>query len=177
MGDERWAAGVDLGGTKIQIIQVNALGTLGERIRCPTEIDGGAEAIEREIVNAIEALKVKVGSPPMGIGVGLAGQIEPQSGFVFFAPNLKWKDVPFQHNLLRSLGIPVIVTNDVRAATWGEWLYGAGKGCSDLLCIFVGTGVGGGIVTHNQIVSGNSNTAGEVGHMIVKIDGPPLHLR
>jgi glucokinase len=65
------------------------------------------------------------------------------------------------------------VTNDVRAATWGEWLHGAGHGCDDLLCLFVGTGVGGGVVSGGRMLSGCNNTAGEVGHITVDMQGPP----
>ncbi len=66
-----------------------------------------------------------------------------------------------------------MVTNDVRAATWGEWIHGAGKGCDDLVCIFVGTGIGGGVVSGGKLLSGCSNTAAEIGHMTIDLNGPP----
>jgi glucokinase len=111
-------------------------------------------------------------SPPVG-GSGSAGQIDPEHGMVRFAPNLGWHNVPFQSDLAGALGLPVVVTNDVRAATWGEWLHGAGKGCNDLVCLFIGTGIGGGVVSGGKMLSGCSNTAGEVGHMIINLHGPP----
>lgn len=167
-----WTAGVDLGGTKIQVIQVNAFGTIGERLLIPTDVTGGPEAVEQQIVDAVNTMKRKIGSSPSALGVGVAGQINEKSGEVKFAPNLKWSNVPFQSNLKRSLGIPTVVVNDVRAATWGEWLHGAGKGVSDLLCIFIGTGIGGGIISDNRVLSGFQNTAGEIGHITVDITGP-----
>lgn len=172
MTKQPWAAGVDLGGTKIQILQINSNGTVGEQLRCPTDISGGAEAVQNEIINSIKILEQKIGSPPAAIGIGIAGQVDGDTGVVTFAPNLKWKNVPIKSNLHKALGIPIAITNDVRAATWGEWLHGAGRGCNNLLCIFVGTGIGGGIVVNGEMLSGASNTAGEIGHMIVALDGP-----
>ncbi len=167
-----WAAGVGLGGTKIQIIQVNAFGTIGEKVKIPTDVKGGPKAVERQIADAVKGLEEKIGCPPAAIGVGVAGQIEAETCEVIFAPNLKWHNISFQRDLKRALGVPVVVTNDVRAATWGEWLHGAGKGTTNLLCVFVGTGVGGGIVSHGKMIAGKNNTAGEIGHMTVSIGGP-----
>jgi len=169
---KKWAAGVDLGGTKIQLIQIDELGTAGERIRCPTDVAGGEEGIVNEIASALRQLEEKVGSPPEGVGVGVAGQIEKGTGTVIFAPNLKWHNAPFEENLKKMLDLPVVILNDVRAAAWGEWLHGAGKGCENLICIFVGTGVGGGIVSEGEMLAGARNSAGEIGHMVVLLDGP-----
>jgi glucokinase len=80
------------------------------------------------------------------VGIGIAGQVDLK-GIVRYAPNLKWQDVPLKDKLEAKLGKPVIVTNDVRAATWGEWRYGSGKGLQDLVVLFVGTGIGGGVVS------------------------------
>jgi len=103
----------------------------------------------------------------------VAGQVDPRSGAVRFSPNLGWRDEPFGEDLRRALGVPVVVTNDVRAATWGEWLHGAGKGIDDLVCLFVGTGVGGGVVSGGRVLVGCTNTAGELGHLAVALQGPP----
>jgi glucokinase len=77
--------------------------------------------------------------------------------------------------LSRALKLPVAVANDVRAATWGEWLHGAGRGCDDLVCLFVGTGIGGGVVSGGHMMAGSSNAAGELGHVTVDLHGPPCH--
>lgn len=167
-----WAAGVDLGGTKIQTIQVNAFGTIGEKIKCPTDVNAGPDAIIHKIAESIQELQKKIGQPPSAIGVGVAGQIEAETGLVKFAPNLHWENIPLQKNLIRLIGVPVIVINDVRAATWGEWLHGAGKDSKNLLCIFIGTGIGGGIISDGKMITGFNNTAGEIGHMTVDLNGP-----
>lgn len=79
--------------------------------------------------------------------------------------------VPLKAELEKALSLPVVVTNDVRAATIGEWLHGAGKDVSDLVCIFVGTGIGGGVISGGCLLEGSSNTAGELGHITIVVDG------
>ena len=170
--EDLWAIGVDLGGTKIDVAQVGVDGTVHQRLRQSTNHERGPAAVKSGIIAAVRELWEKAGSLPVGVGVGVAGQIEPRQGIVRFSPNLGWRDEPFQADLHQALGLPIVVTNDVRAATWGEWLHGAGRGCDDLICLFVGTGIGGGVVSGGQILSGCSNSAGELGHIAVDINGP-----
>jgi len=170
-----WAIGIDLGGTKIEVARVDAEGNLRQRLRRPTDAKRGAAAVKAEVVKAVKSLQQSVDSPPAGVGVGVAGQVDRQQGMVRFAPNLGWHDEPLKDYLGRALGLPVVVTNDVRAATLGEWLYGAGQGCDDLICLFVGTGIGGGVVAGGRILSGCSNSAGELGHITVDLRGPSCH--
>jgi glucokinase len=172
---DAWVIGVDLGGTKVEVAGIDMAGSVIQRVRCPTEVKSGAAAVENEIVEAVRELVRSADSPPAGVGVGVAGQIDPESGAVRFAPNLDWHDVPLGDDLSRALDLPVVVANDVRVAAWGEWLHGAGRGCDDLICIFVGTGIGGGVVSGGQMLSGCSNAAGEVGHITVDLDGPACH--
>jgi glucokinase len=170
---ETWAIGVDLGGTKVEVARVDPAGRLHQRLRRPTNVKEGPKAVEKEIVNLARELQELAGSPPVGVGIGLAGQIDPHNGVVIFAPNLYWHNVPFQSDLKQVLGLPVVITNDVRAVAWGEWLHGAGKGCEDLVCLFVGTGIGGGVVSGGRMLTGCSNTAGELGHITIALNGPP----
>ncbi len=173
MAEKAWAIGVDLGGTKIEVAAVGADGTVLQRDRFPTDVKGGAKAIEEAIRKAALQLKAKFPGALQGIGIGVAGQIEPKSGAVIFAPNLGWHNVPLQGDLSAACDTKVVVVNDVRAAAFGEWLFGAGKDCDDLICLFIGTGIGSGIVSEGRMLSGCSGSAGEVGHMIIEMDGPP----
>lgn len=162
--------GIDLGGTKIDIGVVDSQGKILRRELIKTSKQG-PEAVLKDIQAAVEKLQ----SPENKItaaGVGMAGQIDRETGLVYFAPNLKWKDFPLGEKLQTNLGIPVKVMNDVRAAAWAEWLYGAGKGCDDLICLFVGTGIGAGIVSGGKMLTGSRNAAGEVGHMTIDLNGP-----
>lgn len=173
MSSAEWAIGIDLGGTKIDVAQVDVTGKVHARLRMPTDVKSGPAAIEMQIRNAVHDLCGKnFTSAPVGIGIGVAGQVEPGTGVVRFAPNLNWHNLPLLDNLEKALHMSGVAINDVRAATWGEWIYGAGKGCSDMVCVFVGTGVGGGIVSNGQMITGASNTAGEIGHIIIDMNGP-----
>ncbi len=168
---DHWAIGVDLGGTKIEVARVDSSGRVQERLRRPTPVKEGPNAVKKVIVDLVRDLRELAG-PPLGVGIGLAGQIDPSEGLVIFAPNLNWHKVPFQSDLKQALELPVVITNDVRAVTWGEWLHGAGKDCNDLVCLFIGTGIGGGVVSGGRILTGCSNTAGELGHMTIDLNGP-----
>ena len=166
-----FAVGVDLGGTKIGIGLVDISGKTHHYIKLPTDVAGGPLAIQKQIISAVEEIKKMVQDPIVGVGIGVPGQIQKETGIVYFAPNLNWHNVPFKEGL-QDLHLPIFITNDVRAATWGEWQYGAGKGCDDLICMFVGTGIGGGIVVNGVFLEGSSNTAGEIGHMTIDVHGP-----
>lgn len=173
MPQKKWGLGVDLGGTKIEMAAVNSDGEIVERLRTPTDAQGGHEAIEKQIAAGVKELRGKMEGNPAGVGVGVAGQIDSKSGVVHFAPNLTgWKEIPLKDNLTKLIGLPIAILNDVRAATWGEWKHGAGRGCDDFVCIFLGTGVGGGVVTHGEVLEGSSNSAGEIGHLTIDLYGP-----
>lgn len=173
MGELAWTIGIDLGGTKLDIGMVDMTGKVCHRLLLKTKAKEGPYAVVEDIVGAVKELRDKEKQGKiLGMGVGIAGQIEKMTGIVRFAPNLHWHGFPLQEELSRALMLPVSVTNDVRAATWGEWLYGAGRGCSDLLCIFVGTGIGGGVISGGKMLIGCSNAAGEIGHMTIELNGP-----
>lgn len=173
MGEAACAIGVDLGGTKLDVGMVDGNGKVLNRLLLKTRAKEGAKAIIDDIIAAINELRAKDSTKKViGVGVGIAGQIDKATGVVRFAPNLKWHDVPLQQELSQRLKLPVHVTNDVRAAAWGEWLHGAGRGSDDLLCIFVGTGIGGGVVSGGRMLLGSSNITGEVGHMTIDLHGP-----
>jgi glucokinase len=105
--------------------------------------------------------------------VACAGQIDPATGAVVYAPNLGWRDVPLAGRLARTFSVPVVVENDVRAAAWGEFVAGAGSPGGSLVAVFVGTGVGSGAVLDGRLWRGAGNAAGEVGHTQVVPDGLP----
>lgn len=162
--------GIDLGGTKTDIGIVDSSGKILNRELIKTSKES-PEAVVRDILHTIKNLQ-HPDRPIQSIGIGMAGQIHDKTGTVLFAPNLGWRDFPLGKEIEKALNLPVHITNDVRAAAYGEWLYGAGKGCQDLICLFVGTGIGSGIVSSGRMLTGSSNAAGEVGHMTLDIHGP-----
>lgn len=181
MATNDYSIGVDLGGTKIAMALVDSEGRIEKSLLYSTNVDGGPDGVTRQITAGVQDLldlstilgaeKTSTGSV-IGVGVGIAGQIEADSGVVHFAPNLDWHQVPLKADLEKALNLPVVVINDVRAITWGEWLYGAGRGYDDLICMYVGTGVGGGVVSGGRMLAGSSNTAGEIGHIAIDLHGP-----
>ena len=164
---------MDLGGTKIIVARVDAHGKIHQKLRLPTSASRGPATVKAEVIAAVQEAVHTADRPPAGVGVGVAGQVDARSGAVRFAPNLGWIDEPLKEDLKKALKLPVFVTNDVRAATWGEWLHGAGRGYDDLICLFVGTGIGGGVVSGRRVMTGCSNTAGELGHITIDLNGPP----
>ena len=172
-----WAVGVDLGGTKVEAARVEWGGKIVDSLRMATNVEGGPAAVERDIVEAAKLLMERAGTAPVGIGVGVAGQIEKQTGRVLFAPNLRWRGTPLRADLEEALEIVAVVTNDVRASTWGEWLYGAGKGWDDLICLYVGTGIGGGVVSGGRMAVGPREQRGGTRPYRRRYEWSALHLR
>ncbi|MBA3723006.1 MAG: ROK family protein [Parachlamydiaceae bacterium] len=172
MTEKNLAIGVDLGGTKISFGLVDQFGSIQKKIRIATDVKGGPAAIQHQIISTVNDLRQMTNEPIIGMGIGVAGQIEKNKGVVLFAPNLNWKNEPLQECLQKETTIPIAVINDVRAATWGEWLFGAGKGSNNIVCVFVGTGIGGGVISSGNLLTGASNTFGEIGHMTIDINGP-----
>jgi len=126
----------------------------------------------KDISHKIALLSEKhTGSVPKYLGIGAAGIVDQRSGTIIYAPNLGWKDVHLGKIFSIELGIPVTVVNDLTAITVGEWRYGAARGYDDFVCIFVGTGIGGGIVCDGKLVSGSGGSAGEIGHIITHSGG------
>lgn len=162
--------GVDLGGTKIQAAVVDAAGRVVSTHRTATDVDGGPSKAVADIVRSVHACTPEM-QKVAAVGVGVAGQIDRTAGVVRSAPNLGWNNFPLGERLEAVLGIPVVVENDVRAITWGVWQHGAGKGIDDLLVVFVGTGVGGGIVSGGQLLTGDRGVAGEIGHSMFMAGG------
>lgn len=167
-----YAIGIDLGGTKIEAGLVSSQGEIISQIKQPTKTKEGLEATLQQIADII--LEITKTSPIKikGVGIGIPGQVNPNRDKVLFAPNLKWQDVWMIEKLNQLVPLPIYIDNDVRTATRGEKYFGAGKGCSNFVCLFLGTGIGGGIVINHTIYPGNSNTAGEFGHMVVQMNGP-----
>ena len=176
MSKNEWAIGIDLGGSKIEVALVSSSGILHDRLRVLTNRKQGYSAILERITKTVHRLCDKNGNEvPSAIGIGVPGQISRSLGIVHYAPNLNWHEVNLENDLSDLLDKHVRICNDVRAATWGEWLYGAGKNCNDLVCIFIGTGIGGGVVSDGRMLAGCNNTSGEIGHMTIDLHGPECH--
>ena len=153
---------------------VDANGRLLSVRKSPTHPDKEPERVITDILASINGCLRKAGQEAKALGIGIAAQVD-LNGVVHGSPNLGWRNLPLKEKLEKKLGIPVFVTNDVRAATWGEWRYGSGRGVDDLVVLFVGTGIGGGVISGGNILGGCTNTAGELGHTTVVYEGRQCH--
>jgi glucokinase len=163
--------GVDLGGTSIRAGLVNVQGELLALEKRKTQPELGVEGVFERLVVAIERVLKKAGLKAKslgGIGVGVPGPVDPEGGIVRVAVNLGkgWKDIPLAEKLTAHFGVPAFVNNDVRVGALGEHRHGAGQGVQDMVAIFVGTGIGGGLILSGQLRGGFRGGAGEVGHTI-----------
>lgn len=174
---KKYSIGIDLGGTKILIGLVEKeSGKVVSHIKKKTKKEKGPENIVRKMVEGVEELLEESGksfTEISSIGIGSAGQIDRKNGIIIGAPNLDCYNLNLKEILQNKFNIPVFVGNDVEVATIGEQKFGAGKGCADFVCVFVGTGIGSAIVKNGQIIYGATGTAGELGHIIVDLNGRP----
>lgn len=167
--------GLDLGGTKIFVVVTDARGKVlseGKKVSRPEK--GVDAVIERLADAAHDALKdagIKK-KKVTGVGLGVPSPVNQKTGIAALAPNLGWENVPVTKKLSAALGLPVYTDNDVNLGTLGEYTLGAGRGVKNMVGIFVGTGIGGGVILNGRLLRGRNYTGGEIGHMILVPDGP-----
>lgn len=163
--------GIDLGGTYLRAAAFAGDGAAP--IAGHREPVGDArepDAIVDRVARVVDQLAG--GAPEVTVGVGIAAMLRDTDGTVANSPHLRWRDVPFGALLAARLGARATlgVYNDVNAIVWGETVAGAARGCRDVLGVYVGTGIGGGLVCDGRLVTGASQCAGEIGHVKVRWD-------
>ena len=170
--------GCDLGGTNIKAGLVNIEdGHVLVSDSIPTLARQGPEAVLERMANHITDLIKQSGVEKemiRGVGISAPGMIDLETNTTEFSPNLytEWRGIPVGERMQSYLDLEISMLNDVRAITYGEWAFGAGRGVDSMACFAIGTGVGGGLVVNNQLVLGFGGTAGELGHQTVDLDGP-----
>lgn len=172
---KEYSIGIDLGGTKILTALVEkANGSVIKFVKKKTKKDKGSKKIIKKLIESIEELLENIDVSSIdSIGIGSAGQIDRENGIIIGAPNLECYNLNIKEILSERFNLPVFLGNDVEAAALGEKNFGAGKNCTDFVCIFVGTGIGSSIIKNNHIMAGATGTAGEFGHIIVDLNGRP----
>ena len=153
--------GVDLGGTKILAAVITADGKILGQAKRKTKPEAGTESVIDRIVKTVDdALgSAKITRADVrAVGIGAPGPIDPDTGTVLMAPNLNgWENVALAKMLRDQLDLPIFLDNDVNVGTLGEYVYGAGRGASDVIGVFVGTGVGGGLIIGGQLRKKDEN--------------------
>lgn len=168
--------GVDIGGTKVAAGLVDSSGEITHKIRVPMTPAGTAEAGFAAVVGAVEA--IFAGAPEArgaltGIGLCSPGPLDPKTGVVLNPPNVPcWRGFPLAAETQRVFGVPAKVDNDANAAGLAEFLWGSGRGYSNLFYATLGTGIGAGIVLDGKILHGRTGGAAEGGHVTIDYRGP-----
>ncbi|PLT29191.1 ROK family glucokinase [Peribacillus deserti] len=171
---EKWLVGVDLGGTTTKLAFISYYGEIIHKWEIPTDISDQGKNITTNIAKTIDAKLDELGqlkNKILGIGMGAPGPVNSSTGAIYEAINLGWKDYPLQQLLEVETSLPAVIENDANLAALGEMWKGAGNGAKDLVCITLGTGVGGGVIANGQIVTGISGAAGEIGHITILTEG------
>ncbi len=167
---EKYAVGIDFGGTKVLagVVEMSSgriIGTSKKKTRNPNEQD-----INKRLTSVVDEAMAEAGigtKDLSGIGIGAAGMVNREKGVLLNAVNLGLSELPLTEPLSQYYGVQAKLGNDVEVATLGEMRFGAGKGCDHFVCIFVGTGIGSGVVVDGKILRGASGTAGEIGHTVL----------
>jgi len=163
--------GLDLGGTFIKVGLVGKTGKILKKKQLPTLGKKGRGSVLSQMEKGIK-FALNGEKDVMGIGIGTPGLVDRQ-GKVFSAPNLPdWDNLPLKKIFEDKFNLPVIVENDVNTITSGEYVYGAGKGYKNIICITLGTGLGGGIILNGKLFRGSNLSAAEIGHIPICYEGP-----
>ncbi len=167
---------VDLGGTNLRIAAVSEDGKMLEKVTTGTEVQKGRDHVIGEMVEAIQSLTIKHKSSGklVGIGIGVPGFIDMDTGTILRSPNLQdWANFPVHQEIEKRLNTKVILENDANAAAMGEKWLGAGRNTDHMAMYTLGTGVGGGIVQNGRLWHGINGMAGELGHFNIESEGHP----
>ncbi len=164
---------VDIGGTNYRVAVVDASGQILQQQRYAVVREAGAESLLRQLLPQVLEAAASAGEPPAAVGVGFGGPVDFYQQRVMRSMHVSgWKDFSFADWLRPYLGLPVIVDNDGNAGAWGEYLFGAGRGSTDMVYYTVSTGVGGGIVLDGRLRRGRHSQAAELGHVPLLAAGP-----
>lgn len=172
---QEYFVGVDLGGTKILAGVFDAQLKCICRIKMSTKPERGPQAVIERITRCVQEtvdecdLDMK---QVRGLGIGAPAAVDPESGRVIFAPNLKWEDVPLAKTLEKQLGVPVFAGNDCNLCALGVYETELQPKPRNMVGIFLGTGIGAGLIIEGKMYSGFNRTAGEIGHMVLQVGGP-----
>lgn len=161
--------GIDLGGTNIRLALVNKEGEVSDLTYLSTKEYSTWDGLLTELTSIIKGIKA---DRIKAVAIAVAGGVLISKGVMSYSPHIKWLNgVPVKKSLEDSINLPVWMDNDANAITYGEWMYGSGRGFSSMICLTLGSGVGGGIIFNRNLYRGEDGLGGEIGHMCVQPDG------
>ncbi|MBI2119628.1 MAG: ROK family protein [Elusimicrobia bacterium] len=166
--------GMDCGGTNVKFAIVTPEGQLLDSKLTAVDYKEPAEKVIKKISLVFKNfIKQSAFKKIKGIGIGIAGDVDQKKGLVRFSPNLGWNNVNLSNLLSKEIPYPLLIENDANCAAWGAWWLDAKKDCKNLICLTLGTGIGGGIILNSKLYRGATGSAGEIGHMTIRYDGQP----
>ena len=168
--------GIDLGGTNIVAGLVDDNCKIIDKTHVKTALPQSPEGIVEKMSNLVFDLLKKTNtdiSEVSFVGIGSPGAVNPETGVVIYANNLKFDNVPLGEMMKQKVGIDCYLQNDANAAAYGEYIAGSGKGTKNFVAVTLGTGVGGGIIVDGKIYSGSNFAGGELGHTVIDVNGIP----
>jgi glucokinase len=168
----RRTIGVDMGGSKLLAGAVDSALSVHRRVqRTLTGLD--QPALLDVAVDAVEEARESAGGEVAAVGFGIPSLIDQRTGRAVVAVNLALKDIRFGDAMTERLGVPVFVDNDANMAALAEHRAGAARGCSEVVLLTIGTGIGGGLILRDELYHGGIGSAGELGHVVIEENGPP----
>jgi len=167
--------GIDIGGTNTKLVAVNAAGKLLAQERFRTEPERGAADFVRRLSGFVLAFRKDYGRRLVSIGIGAAGDVDPERGVIRFSPNLGWRNVRLSGPLEKLTGLPCFMENDANMAAWGAYELELGRKKGNIIALTLGTGIGSGLIFGGELYHGATGSAGEAGHLKVQLDGRPCH--
>ena len=174
----RHAVGIDLGGTFMKGAVISDDGSIVVKDEIATQAEKGPRDVLLRMESFVRDLARRAAlaaSALQGVGIGIPGFIDDQTGVAVEVVNMGWRNVTVRPVLAERLAIPVFMDNDANVAALGEAWVGAGRGRASALCVTLGTGVGGGIVLDGRVLRGANTMAGEIGHIVMEPDGAPCN--
>ncbi|MCI9404229.1 MAG: ROK family glucokinase [Clostridia bacterium] len=168
-----YCVGIDIGGMSVKAGVIDRDGNILKKGKVVTDVAGGDDKIISDIGDLVLSLADPKDRDFVGIGIGCPGAINSSTGTVDRAYNLNWTNVALAEKLARKINKPIKVSNDANCAALGETMFGVGRMYSDTIFITLGTGVGGGVILDNKLYEGNESKGGELGHMVLVVNGEP----
>ena len=172
---DKYSICLDIGGTKVLGAIFDQKGQIVHRLKKKTKAKEGMQNVEDTIVSVVNEMTVSFGitlSDVEAIAAGAPGVINQETGVVLFSPNLPWQNYAIEEILEERFKTPFYIGNDVNVGVYGEWKHGAARGLRNVVGLFIGTGIGGGLILDGKLYTGFDCKGAEYGHMVLNIEGP-----
>lgn len=176
---QKWLVGIDLGGTTIKMAFITEDGEIDHKWEIRTDLSNLGKNITSNIAVAINDKLQELGRTKemlVGIGMGAPGPVQMETGLIYEAVNIGWRNYPLKEHLEEKTDLPAYVDNDANIAALGEMWKGAGGGAANVVVVTLGTGVGGGIISNGDVIRGVNGAGGEIGHITsIPVNGAPCN--